>query len=157
MGRMDSTNTSTSFQAWLLEAEERIRHALIAAFGSQAGEDAAADAIAFAWEHWVDVTQKPNPTGYVFGVGRNFARRNTRAQTLNLPPVRVEQMPQVEPGLPAAVEALSERQRTVVTLLYGLDWTMSEVAELLSVSKSTIQNHAERGLQKLRNELGVEQ
>jgi DNA-directed RNA polymerase specialized sigma24 family protein len=34
---------------------------------------------------------------------------------------------------------------------------MSEVAELLSVSKSTIQNHAERGLQKLRNELGVEQ
>ena len=157
MRQVGPINTNTSFQAWAGEAEERIRHALIAAFGFQAGEDAAADALAFAWEHWVEVADKPNPTGYVFGVGRNYARRDTRSRTIKLPAVRAEKMPQVEPGLPAAVEGLSEKQRTVVTLLYGLDWTMSEVAELLSVSKSTVQNHAERGLRKLRSDLGVEQ
>jgi DNA-directed RNA polymerase specialized sigma24 family protein len=32
---------------------------------------------------------------------------------------------------------------------------MSEVAELLGISKSTVQNHDDRGLQVLRLKLGV--
>jgi RNA polymerase sigma factor (sigma-70 family) len=44
----------------------------------------------------------------------------------------------------------------VITLVYGYDWTLSEVAELLGTSKSTVQKHAERGLGKLRKSLGVE-
>jgi len=34
----------------------------------------AADALSHAWEHWDRIRIKPNPIGYVFGVGRNKAR-----------------------------------------------------------------------------------
>ena len=33
---------------------------------------------------------------------------------------------------------------------------MSEVAELLGTAKTTVQNHAERGLARLRSDLGVD-
>jgi len=62
----------------------------------------------------------------------------------------------VEPGLPAALEKLSEQQRVVVALVHGYQWSMSEVAELLDVSKSTVQSYDERGLRRLRTKLGVE-
>ena len=64
-------------------------------------------------------------------------------------------LPDVEPGLPSALAALPERQRIVVTLLHGYGWTMSEVADLLGTKKTTVQNHAERGMAKLRAALGV--
>ncbi len=64
-------------------------------------------------------------------------------------------LPDVEPGLPAAVAGLPEQQRITVTLLHGYGWTMTEVAELLGTKKTTVQNHAERGLARLRKELGV--
>ena len=61
----------------------------------------------------------------------------------------------VEPGLPSALAGLSENQRIAVTLLYGHQWTMSEVADLLGVTKSTVQVHADRGLLALQSRLGV--
>ncbi len=62
----------------------------------------------------------------------------------------------VEPGLPSALNRLSERQRVAVLLVHGDDWTYSEVAELLGVSVSTVQQHAERGMSKLRKAIGVD-
>jgi DNA-directed RNA polymerase specialized sigma24 family protein len=44
----------------------------------------------------------------------------------------------------------------VVALLYGYQWSMSEVAEYLGIAKGTVQTHAERGLTRLRTKLGVE-
>ena len=41
-------------------------------------------------------------------------------------------------------------------LVFGHEWSMAEVAELLDLSKSTVQNHVERGMKKLRRRLGVE-
>ena len=49
-------------------------------------------------------------------------------------------LPWVEPSLPQALADLSEKQRTAVMLVHGLEWTYSEVAELLGVSKSTDQS-----------------
>ena len=40
-------------------------------------------------------------------------------------------------------------------LVHCFEWTLGEVAQLLDVSKSTVQNHAERGLDRLRSRLGV--
>ena len=56
-----------SFTEWAQEAESRLRHALTASFGSQIGKEAAADALAHAWEHWDRIKMKDNPLGYVFG------------------------------------------------------------------------------------------
>ncbi len=144
-----------SFVTWARDAEPRVRQALTAGFGPQVGRDATADAFAHAWEHWSDVETKANPVGYVFGVGRNLARQASRRRPLVFPDVQPHRMPDVEPGLPAALAGLPERQRVVVTLLHGYDWTMKEVAELLGIEKTSVQNHAERGLSRLRQDLGV--
>ena len=72
------------------------------------------------------------------------------------PQWRVARLPWVEPGLPAALAHLPESQRVAVILLYGFQWTHTEVASMLGVAKTTVQTHAERGLAHLRKELGVE-
>lgn len=144
-----------SFEDWARKAEPKLRNALTAAFGVQVGRDAAVDALSFAWEHWDRVSRKPNPVGYVFGVGRNRARRQVGRTWVRFLDVPEDRLPHVEPALPAAMASLSEKQRVTVTLLYGYSWTMSEVAELLGTRKTTVQNHAERGLTHLRRKLGV--
>ncbi len=146
-----------AFSIWARDAEPRLRHALTASFGPQVGEEAAADALSHAWEQWAEIADKPNPTGYVFGIARNKARRMVSATVPAFFPMPSQRLPDVEPGLPDALSRLPEQQRIVVALLYGYQWTMSEVAELLGTSKSTVQNHAERGLRGLRGTLGVEQ
>jgi DNA-directed RNA polymerase specialized sigma24 family protein len=98
-----------------------------------------------------------NPTGYLYVLGRNRGRKASRSRFVTLLPVDPARIPWVEPRLVGYLEGLPARQRTVVVLLYCFEWTMSEVAELLDLSKSTIQRHAERGLSKLRRQMGVEE
>jgi DNA-directed RNA polymerase specialized sigma24 family protein len=145
-----------SFTEWFRDAEPRLRNALTASFGFQVGKEAAADALSHAWVHWDLVRAKPNPLGYVYGVGRNKGRRMAALRRPVFLDVPVQRLPHVEPRLPAAIAALPEKQRTVVTLVYAYEWTFSEVAELMGTAKTTVQNHAERGVKKLRRTLGVE-
>jgi DNA-directed RNA polymerase specialized sigma24 family protein len=42
-----------------------------------------------------------------------------------------------------------------VVLIHGYAWRYVEVAELMGVSVSTVQQHAERGMAKLRVGIGV--
>jgi len=60
----------------------------------------------------------------------------------------------VEPGLPGALAALTQRQRSVVVLVHCFEWTLTEVADLLGLSKTTVQNHLERGMASLRRTIG---
>ena len=80
----------------------------------------------------------------------------SRRREVCRPDVPVERAPWVEPGLSQAVADLPERQRTVVLLLHGYDWTQSEVAEVLEISKSSVQRHGERAMTRLRRKLGVD-
>lgn len=152
---MLDTTLSASFTEWADTAEPKLPRALTAAFGPQVGKDVAVDALSHAWEHWERIRGMENPAGYVYGVARNTAKRASYDRPVGFPAVS-HRLPHVEPGLPAAVGRLSEQQRIVVTLLYGYQWSMSEVADFLGKSKTTIQNQAERGLNRLRVELGVD-
>jgi DNA-directed RNA polymerase specialized sigma24 family protein len=146
------------FTGFVRVAEPRLCLALTAAFGLQCAQEATSETLAFAWENWDRVSQSPNPIGFLFGVGRNKAkgiiRRGSRA---HFPPVEADNLPWVEPHLPAALSRLSERQRQVVMLLHCFDWTLTEVAELMGLSKGTVQTHDRRGLARLRRDLGVGQ
>ena len=151
---MENIQVVESFTEFVQEVEPRLKRALVAAFGVEAGLEAASEALAYGWEHWDQVRERPNPAGYLFGVGRNKARRGTRRRVVfPEPPVGHDLW--VEPGLQAALRRLSERQRVAVMLIHGDEWTLGEVAELLGVSVSTVRRHADRGMAKLRAAMGV--
>ncbi len=63
--------------------------------------------------------------------------------------------PWYEPALVPALTMLTESQRTAVVLVYGFGWTMAEVAELTGIKITSVQNHLDRGLKKLRAALKV--
>lgn len=149
------TRRAQDFSDFVVETEPRVRRALVAAFGPDVGTDAAADAMAVAWEEWELVKTRPNPAGYLWGVGRNCALKRLRGNKL-FPAPEPSREPWIEPGLPAAVEELSEQQRMAVLLVHGFGWTFREVAELLDVTISTVQTHLDRGMAKLRQSLGVD-
>ena len=144
-----------SFDGFVRRYEPRLREALSASLGSDPGRDATAEAMAYAWEHWEKVRAMDNPMGYLYVLGRNRGRRTAIRRRVVLLPTPQEATPWVEPHLPDALGALPEQQRVVVMLLHCFEWTMSEVAEFLDVSKSTVQSHAERGMARLRKRMGV--
>ncbi len=155
---MTTKQTSVdSFTRFFEDTEPRLKLALCSAFGKQVGLEATADALAYGWEQWERIRAMPNPAGYLWGVGRNIVRRMGSKRSVGFEAIAVEGMPSIEPGLPAALESLSEKQRVVVMLTDGYDWTHAEVAELLGVSLGTVQRHKERALGRLRTALGVEE
>ncbi len=145
-----------AFRDFVGESEPRLRQALSATLGTQAGRDATADAMGYAWENWERIQTMDNPAGYLYAVGRDRARKSFRKQRPVFYPVDASRLPWIEPSLPSALERLPDRQREVVVLMYCYQWSMSEVADLLGIAKSTVQNHAERGLASLRLSIGVE-
>ncbi len=143
-----------SFDDFVDRVGPRLKHAFVARFGRLDGVEAASEAMAYAWEHWSRVSVMKNPAGYLYRVGRSRTRRIRRRTPLLLA-VDSSRTPEVEPRLPAVLAALSDRQRVAVVLVHGLGWTQAEAADLLGVSRTTLQNHLERGMDRLRNALEV--
>lgn len=132
----------------------RLRAGLVAAYGPQVGADAAADALAYGFEHWERVGAMDNPAGYLYRVGQSAARREFRPKGY-LPHTAVPGEPLFEPGLAPALESLTEPQRVGVVLVHGLGWTLRESADLLDVEVSTLRTHIQRAMEKLRSALEV--
>jgi DNA-directed RNA polymerase specialized sigma24 family protein len=148
----DSTKVDT-FTIFVKEVEARLRHALIPSVGLDAATEATAEALAYGWEHWDRLRHMDNPAGYLYRVARTKARPIERPMTV-LPGVSVTRLPHVEPGLPKALRRLSDKQRTVVWLVHGLEWRQREVADLLGVSEDTVRTHLSRGMEKLQRTIG---
>ena len=141
-----------AFEAFVRDAEPRLRRALIAAYGIEEGRDAVAEALAYAWEHWDRLAAMSNLAGYLFRVAQSRSRRR-RAPVLFERPDPGEH--RFEPALPGALAALSQRQRLAVVLVHGYGYTHREVSELTGIRQTTVQNHVERGLARLRLLMGV--
>jgi RNA polymerase sigma factor (sigma-70 family) len=137
------------FETFAEEVGPRLRHALVAAYGVDVGVDAAADALAYGFEHWARVSSMTNPSGYLYRVGQSSAQRLLR-RPVRLPRAEAAILPDVSPELVPALEELSEQQRVVVVLVAGLQWRQSEVAELLKLSESSVRTHLRRALAHLR-------
>lgn len=144
-----------SFTEFVEDHELRLRQALMASYGPDAGRDAAAEALAYGWEHWDRVSEMANPVGYLYRVGQSRSPRIARHKKPVLPTVASDTMPWVEPGLPLAMLQLPHKQRQVVFLLHAYEWSMSEVADLLGVSKATVQSYSDRAMKRLRRSLKV--
>jgi DNA-directed RNA polymerase specialized sigma24 family protein len=117
--------------------------------------EATAVALEYAWEHWDRMTEVANPAGYLYRLGLRRSRRFRSSVVPLLWEAPVEEHVRAEPKLAPALKHLSRHQRIAVVLIDGFEWTYQEVADLLGVGRSTVQQHHQRALTRLRDELGV--
>ena len=155
MGAMSEASETTEqrFSRFASDVEPRLRRAFVAWYGVEVGPEVSADALAFAWEHWDSVEQMANPAGYLFRVGQSRSRRYRR-RTPVLPAVPASEFPDIDPRLPGALAALSNHQRAAVLLVHAHGWTQAEAADALGCGVSSLRNHLERGMRRLRATLG---
>ena len=140
------------FTAFLREAGPRLRRALASLYGPERGREATAEALAYAWEHWDKIKTLAYPVRYLYRVGQSKTRTRKDRPIFER---SVRDDPWHEPALGRLLADLPERQRVAVILIHGFGWTSQEVAELTGIKVTTVQNHLERGLAKLRSGLGV--
>jgi len=141
------------FEHFVLAVEPRLRRALVARYGRERGREATAAALAWAWEHRDRLPSLSNPVAYLYRAGQSATRRRKARFVVERPEVAE---PAVEPALERILRELPERQRIVLLLVDGAAWTHAEVAEVLGVGRSTVQQHLERARERVRRELKVE-
>ncbi len=149
-------DSAEQFDAFVREHGPRLRRALVASFGPVVGNDATQSALEYGWEHWPKVAKMGNPSGYLYRVAQTAAAKDVRRPSFEsfTPPADPES--NFEPGLIGALRELTDHQRTAVLLVHGHGYRLAEAADVLDVSVSTIRNHLNRGLEKLRSQLGAE-
>lgn len=157
-GVMDWENTheelAVGFRDFFTSSEPTIRRALIGRFGPDLGREAAAESFAVVWKSWGRVSTMANPSGYTYRVGQRWAARQqrlARQSTERTLDAHIDHTTDVD--LADALQTLSPRQRQVVILVEGFAMTHAEVAGLLGCKRTTVQNHLERGLARLRAQL----
>jgi RNA polymerase sigma factor (sigma-70 family) len=144
-----------TFDDFAKDAMEQLSPAFVAAFGFDRGQDALGEAMAYAAANRERIVSLDKPLGYLWKVGETrTARRRPRARPFP-PPAEVD-MPAIEPGLPVALERLTEPQRVCVVLIHAFGWTYQDVADLLGISRGSVQNHAARALAHLQQTIGAE-
>jgi DNA-directed RNA polymerase specialized sigma24 family protein len=149
-------------EALLAQVAPGLQRALIASFGREVGGEATIDALAWAWTRRRRALALGNPGSYLYRVGASFARRSIRRAGKQRERDRfavVSEGPVPdggEPKLTPALAHLSPQQRGAVVLVHGYGFTLADAAESLGCSVSSLRNHLDRGMTRLRTELGVD-
>lgn len=138
------------FDTFCAAAKPKLFRAFVGLRGLDGAEEATAEALAYAWEHWQRLEEMDNPVGYLYRVGRSRTRHR---RTLRLPLPGEIGLPEIEPRLVPCLLELGEKQRTAVWLVHGCGWTYAEAADAMGTSTSMIGNHVARGLTHLRRRL----
>lgn len=132
-----------------------VRRALLARYGAEAGGEAAAEAIAWGWEHGELLQQIANPAGYLYRVGQSAAKRARRRTTRASFPV--EPVWQDAPQLPGdvfdALCKLRTDQRVAVLMVHGYGFSYAETAGVMGVTEDSVRNHVHRAMRRLRADL----
>jgi len=147
---------TTSVDEFLAGARPGLERALIARFGLRDGLDAAADAVEYAVANWDRLRTMENPTGYLFTVGRTratrAARRADRLTALVAEPTTTDSP--VDVDLQRALMGLPWEERVAVMLVHAHGHTYARAAEIMDLPVTSITNHLNRGLTRLRKEVG---
>jgi RNA polymerase sigma-70 factor (ECF subfamily) len=154
MGTMSERGTAEErFSSFASDVGPRLKQVLVSWYGIDVGAEVTADALAYAWERWSELEPMTNPVGYLFRVAQSRSRRYRR-RPLALPPVPAAALPEIDPRLPGALARLSPQQRAAVLLVHANGWTYADAADALGCGVSTLRNHLDRGMRRLRELMG---
>jgi len=159
-GRHPPAYSARSFDDFVASGEPaQLQAVLVAMLGVQGGQDAAAEAMSFAFTDWSKVSRARDPVRFLATVGRRLLARMLRHREIPVPPNELAsggpQQNATEPHLEleAALARLTKRQRTAVVLVCSYGWTLASTATAMGIKMTTVQNHVERGLANLRRQL----
>ena len=152
------------FEAFVSTHRTALLQALVARYGVDAGAEATASALAWAWENRADVSSHTNPVGYLYRVGQSSLRkrwewnRRSSAFPAERVDVRVATEADLADGvdLAVALRDLSPQKRTAVLLVHAHGWSYADVAAVLGISVAAVTNHVHRGMRQLRGLLKVD-
>ena len=153
------SESSTSAAGFIASNRVALERALVARYGLADGMDAAAHAIEYAYTHWTRVSAIGNPSGYLFRVGQSHARRWIRSSR-RLTALVADQTTTdkaIDVDLQRALMRLAWAQRVAVVLVHAHGHTYAEAGRILDLPVTTITNHVNRGLARLRRNLNPKQ
>lgn len=146
----DTTYDVLGYERFVSERRRELERALVARYGVEIGLDAAAEALAYAWEDWTRVSAMDRPVGYLYRVGQSHARRRHRWRRTVALPAETRPPDDATTRLEDALLQLKDDQRVAVILVHSHGYSYEEAADLLGIKVSTIRNHLHRGLTRLR-------
>ena len=142
----------TSFDAFIADASVRLRRAFVARYGVELGVEACSESVTWACANQTRLMAMSNPVGYLYRVGQTAVR--TQVRWLRAPMFPAEptddELPLPDDGLHVALAKLTRDQRCAVMLVHAHGYHYAEAADLLDIPVSTLKNHLNRGLARLR-------
>lgn len=127
-------------------------------------EDLAQEAFARAHQRWPSVSQRRDPTAWLYTVAFNLARSKFRRRAAErrayarhgpTPPVTSDPARSDVLVVREAVTRLPPRQREVLIHRYFLGWSVAETAALIGVSENAVKAAAHKAIRSLRASLDV--
>jgi RNA polymerase sigma-70 factor (ECF subfamily) len=143
-----------SFDAWYSREHDRMITTLVLTTGDiDLAVEGVDEACSRALERWQRVGAMDSPSGWVYRVAINHARRVARRRTMEQ---RLFQKEVPKPDLPAPagelwelVASLSERQRQVVMLRHVAELKENEIGAVLGISRGTVSSTLHDAHQRL--------
>ena len=155
-----SVPSGLGFDAFYENHRDDVGRCLAMTLGDAAlGFDAADEAMARAYQRWDQIRSGPNPSGWVYRTGLNWARSwlrrrrrsSEKAPLLARPDSHTPHL--VDTDLADALDLLSDDHRAVVVLRYFYDWSVDQTAEALDISAGTVKSRLSRALDQLNKRL----
>jgi RNA polymerase sigma factor (sigma-70 family) len=142
------------FETWYIAEHDRMIAALVLTTGDvDLATDGVDEAFSKALEQWDKVRSMESPTGWVYRVALNRARRVSRRRSAERAILRRLEprstLPPQADSLWGLVAELSDRQRQVVILRHVIELKESEIAHALGISRGTVSSTLHDARKKL--------
>lgn len=144
------------FDAFWHRERDRLHRALSLSIGDPAlAAEAVDEAMVRALERWRTVGRYDHPAAWVYRVALNWAT-SWRRKWGRRPTLPIEQLERStddvvpDPDLHGLLAGLRPEQRHAVVLRFYLQYTPTEIADLLGIPVGTAKSHVHRGLKQLR-------
>lgn len=155
-------DVTLEFDAWYHAEYQRLVNSIGMVIGDRVlAADAVAEAFTKALARWDRVKRMQHPTGWVYRVAMNDAKRSLRRGSHERRLLQAQAVTQAAVVAPVegdqdlwdAVSKLPERMRAVVVLRYVSDYTEPMIAETLGIRRGSVATMLKRAHERLAREL----